>query len=186
MIALAARSEQTRVVWRRLPVARFGQACRRVTGTGVAIALLLVEGSSPAAAAGPVAHAARLLPSISATHAAAATPDGITESRVDVFIAFAKSAELTKIEGYTLQSRGRAGSIFTRRFVFSSPPTLRLVRTRGTLWQLDSTDPRVFRPFSAKSRLVKLYLRACNTSGCSSRVITFDRASSTQPFLVVR
>lgn len=185
MIALSAGTESRKVAWRRLLVARFGRAGGRVAGILVAIAVLVVQASSPAAAAGPVAHAAGRLPSISAIHAAAGTPDGITASRVVVFIAFAKRAELTKIEGYTLQPRARGGSVLTERFAFASPPTLRFVRTNGTRWQLDSTDPRVFRPFSAKSRRVKLYLRACNTSGCSSRVITFDRTSSTQPFLVV-
>jgi hypothetical protein len=144
------------------------------------VGLLAVLEPSSHAAARPAgaAHAARLPPHIFAANANAGTPDGITSSVADVFIARATTARLTTIEGYKLRPGEPCGRVPTKRFATSGP--LPLINVGGTEWQFNSTLMRAYRPVSAEALRIKLYVHACNRWGCSSRVVTVDRTGPHQ------
>jgi hypothetical protein len=150
---------------------------RGLAVTGAAIAVLALAGPLPSLAAatpvGPVAHAAGGPPSISTSGADAGTPDGLTKTRVVVFVTGATTAKLTKIAGYRFQPGAPFGSPPTALFATSGAVALHHVS--GSRWEGHSTNPRAFRAVSAEAWRVKLYVHACNSAGCSSLVITLDR-----------
>jgi hypothetical protein len=152
------------------------RAARSLAVVGLIVGPVAVF-ESPALAS-PAAGAARVpgrAPHISVANANAGSPNGISDTIAVVFIARARTARLTRIDGFTLQPGAPCGSVPTKRFATTGRLPLPLHNVGGTRWQFESSAPGYFRPLSVEALRVKLYVRACNRWGCSDRIITLDR-----------